>query len=85
MTRKSVVSGCFSFFRDCCKERLYETVGSFVGGSETEAYTLDFSLTSNYSILGDTGEPNENVQEAAVLTLGNSGANVSGILNTAIV
>lgn len=65
-------------------ELIYIGVLSFVGGSETEAYTLDFSLTSNYSILGDTGEPNENVQEAAVLTLGNSGANVSGILNTAI-
>lgn len=34
--------------------------------------------------MSDTGEPNENVQEAAALTLGNSGASVSGMLNTAI-
>ncbi len=65
-------------------ELIYIGVLSFVGGSETEPYTLDFSITTNYSILGDTGEPNENVQEAATLTLDNSGANVSGMLNTAI-
>lgn len=62
----------------------YIGVISLVGGSETEAFTLDFSIRTNYSSLSDSGEPNENVQEAAAMNLGESGANVSGMLNSAI-
>lgn len=63
---------------------IYIGVISLVGGSETEAFTLDFSVRTNYSSLSDSGEPNENVQEAAALNLGESGASVSGMLNSAI-
>lgn len=62
----------------------YIGVISLVGGSETEAFTLDFSIRTNYSSLSDSGEPNENVEEAAALNLGESGASVSGMLNSAI-
>lgn len=65
-------------------EVVYMGVVSILGGSETEAFTLDFSIRTNYSSLSDSGEPNENAQEAAVLNLGESGANVSGMLNSAI-
>lgn len=62
-------------------EMIYIGVLSFAGGSETEAFTLDFSVTTNFS---ENGEPNENVQEAAALTLGNAGASVSGTLNSPV-
>lgn len=65
-------------------ELVYIGVISLVGGSETEAFTLDFSVRTNYSSLSDSREPNENVQEAAALNLGESGANMSGMLNSAI-
>ncbi len=65
-------------------ELIYIGIFSLVGGSATEAYTLDFSITTNYSELSDPGEPDENVQEATTLNLGRTGASVSGILNSAI-
>lgn len=65
-------------------ELIYIGVFSLVGGSATEAYTLDFSITTNYSELSDPSEPDENVQEATTLNLGRAGASVSGILNSAI-
>lgn len=65
-------------------ELVYIGIFSLVGGSATEAYTLDFSITTNYSELSDPGEPDENVQEATTLNLGRTGASVSGILNSAI-
>lgn len=64
-------------------ELLYVGIFSLVGGSSTEAYTLDFSITTNYSELADHGEPNENAQEAAALDPGRSGVSVSGMLNSA--
>ena len=65
-------------------ELIYVGIFSLVGGSTAESYTLDFSITTNYASLSDVGEPNENVQEAATLSLGNAGANISGMLNSAI-
>lgn len=62
-------------------EMIYIGVLSIVGGSETEAFTLDFSVTTNFL---ENGEPNENVQEAAALSLGNAGATVSGTLNSPV-
>lgn len=62
-------------------ELIYIGVFSIIGGSETEAYTLDFSITTNFS---DNGEPNENAREAVTLTLGTTGTTVTGKLNTAI-
>jgi len=65
-------------------ELVYVGIFSLVGGSETESYTLDFSVTTNFSSLSDTGEPNENAQEATALTLGSAGTSVSGKLNSPI-
>lgn len=65
-------------------EVVYMGIFSLVGGSTTEAYTLDFSILTNYPELSDTGEPNENVQEAATLNLGSSGATVSGMINSPV-
>lgn len=64
-------------------ELLYVGIFSLVGGSSSEAYTLDFSITTNYSELADSGEPNENAQEAAALNPGRNGVSVSGKLNSA--
>lgn len=64
-------------------EQLYMGVFSLVGGSGTEAYTLDFSITTNYLELADGGEPNENVQEAIALDPGRQGVTVSGMINSA--
>ncbi len=65
-------------------ELVYIGIFSLVGGSATEAYTLDFSITTNYAELSDPGEPDENAQEAVALNLGSTGAKVSGIINSAI-
>lgn len=62
-------------------EMIYIGVLSMSGGSTTEAFTLDFSVTTEFS---ENGEPNENVQEAAALSLGNSGVTVSGKLNSPV-
>ncbi len=62
-------------------EMIYIGVLSISGGSETEAFTLDFSVTTNFS---ENGEPNENVPEAVALTLGNAGTTVSGTLNSPV-
>ena len=48
-------------------ELVYIGIFSLVGGSATEAYTLDFSITTNYAELSDPGEPDENAQEAVAL------------------
>lgn len=66
----------------CTSDRLvYIGVLALKGGSTTEAFTLDFSVTTNFS---ENGEPNENVLEAAGLNLGNSGATVSGSVNSPV-
>ncbi len=65
-------------------ELVYMGIFSLVGGSTTEAYTLDFSILTNYPELSDSGEPNENAQEAAALNLGSSGATVSGMINSPV-
>lgn len=65
-------------------ERIYIGVFACYGGSETEAYTLDFTITTNFLNISDGNEPNENAQEASVLNLGQSGASVSGMLISAI-
>lgn len=62
-------------------EQVYIGIFSILGGSDTEAYTLDFSITTNFS---DNSEPNENANEAIALTLGTSGASVSNKLNSPI-
>lgn len=64
-------------------EKVYIGVFSSLGGSDTEAYTLEFSIATNYS---ETNEPNENAKEAIDLALGKEGAiaSVSGVLNSAI-
>lgn len=64
-------------------ERVYIGIFSSFGGSDTETYTLEFSIATNYS---ENNEPNENAKEAIALTLGEDGANasVSGALNSAI-
>jgi len=54
---------------------------SVAGGSETDAYTLDYSITTNFS---GSNEPDENAKEATALTLEADGANVTGILNSPI-
>ena len=63
-------------------EKVYIGVFSSFGGSNTEEYTLEFSITTNYS---ENGEPNENAKEAASLTFVNGlRTTVSGALNSAI-
>ncbi|MBO5030264.1 MAG: hypothetical protein J6D08_00010 [Lachnospiraceae bacterium] len=62
-------------------ERVYIGVFSSAGGSETEAYTLDFSITTNFT---GSGEPNENAQEAAAMNIGTSNISVTGDLCSAI-
>lgn len=62
-------------------EKVYVCVYSVAGGSETEAYTLDYSITTNFV---DQDEPDENAKEATVLTLEAEGADVSGKLNSPI-
>lgn len=62
-------------------ELVYICVYSVGGGGETEAYTLDYSITTNFS---DSSEPDENVKEATTLNLGVSGANITGKLNSPI-
>ena len=37
-------------------ELVYMGIFSLVGGSTTEAYTLDFSILTNYPELSDSGE-----------------------------
>lgn len=64
-------------------ETIYIGVFSSLGGSDTEAYTLEFSIATNYS---EANEPNENAKEAVALALGKEGtkASISGALNSAI-
>lgn len=62
-------------------EKIYICVYSVGNGSTTEPYTLDYSLTTNFS---DSSEPNENAQESSQLNLTTSGVNVSGKINSPI-
>ena len=62
-------------------EEVYICVYSVGGGSQTEAYTLDYSVTTDFS---DSSEPDENAKEAKTLNIGGAGANVTGNLNSPI-
>lgn len=62
-------------------EKIYICVYSVGNGSTTEAYTLDYSLTTNFT---DNGEPNENAKESVQLDLNTSGITVSGKINSPI-
>lgn len=62
-------------------EQVYMGVFSVGGGSNTLAYTLDFSITTNFS---DDSEPNENAKEAYALNVNTSGTSVSRKLNSPI-
>ncbi len=62
-------------------EEVYICVYSVGGGSQTEAYTLDYSITTDFS---DSSEPDENAKEAKTLNIGGAGANVTGNLNSPI-
>lgn len=62
-------------------ELVYVCIYSVGGGSETESYTLDYSVTTNFS---DSSEPDENAKEAKTLNLGGSGAKITGKLNSPI-
>ena len=62
-------------------EKLYVCVYSVAGGSQTEAYTLDYSVTTNFY---DSSEPDENAKEATALQLGTAGVSVSRKLNSPI-
>lgn len=54
---------------------------SLSGGSTTAAFTLEFSITTNFS---DSNEPNEHALEAVALSYGVSGTTVSGRLNSPV-
>lgn len=60
-------------------ETVYVCVYSVGGGSNTESYTLDYTITTNFS---DPSEPNENAKEAIDLSMDEMGANVSAKLNS---
>ena len=60
-------------------ETVYVCVYSVGGGSKTESYTLDYTITTNFS---DSSEPNENAKEAIDLSMNEMGANVSAKLNS---
>ena len=60
-------------------ETVYVCVYSVGGGSNTESYTLDYTITTNFS---DSSEPNENAKEAIDLSMNEMGANVSAKLNS---
>lgn len=60
---------------------IYICVYSVSGGSTTEAYTLDYTITTNFS---GENEPSENAKEATSLTLGTDGAVVTAELNSPI-
>lgn len=62
-------------------EKVYVCVYSVGGGSTTEAYTLNYSITTNFT---DSDEPNENAKEANALDLGETGTKVTGKLNSPI-
>lgn len=62
-------------------ESVYVCVYSVSGGSTTEAYTLDYTITTNFS---GENEPSENAKEATSLTLGTDGAVVTAELNSPI-
>ena len=62
-------------------EKIYICVYSVGGGSDTETYTLDYTVTTNFS---ETNEPDENTKEAMELSLDASGANVSGMINSVL-
>ena len=59
---------------------LYLCVYSVNGGSSTDFYTLDFSISSNY----DTNESDENVNEAITASMGASGTTVTRTLSSPI-
>lgn len=54
---------------------------SLSGGSSTTPFTLEFSITTNFS---DINEPNEHAMEAVALSFGISGTTVSGRLNSPV-
>jgi hypothetical protein len=60
-------------------ETVYVCVYSVAGGSTTEAYTLDYSISSN---IDEISEPDENAKEATALTLETIGAKVPGKINS---
>ena len=60
-------------------ETVYVCVYSVGVGSNTESYTLDYTITTNFS---DSSEPNENAKEAIDLSMNEMGANVSAKLNS---
>jgi len=68
-------------YKAATDENVYIGVFSSLGGSATEEYTLEFSITTNFS---ESSEPNENAKEAAALNLGEFGTTVSGVVNSAI-
>lgn len=62
-------------------ERVYVCVYSVAGGSTTDPYTVDYSITTNFT---GANEPDENAKEATALTLAATGAKTTGMLNSPI-
>lgn len=68
-------------YKALADEVVYMVVVSGGGGSDTEAYTLDYTIITNFL---DNHEPNENAKEAKELAIGTNGVNVSHYLYSPI-
>lgn len=60
-------------------EKIYVCVYSVLGGNDTQEYTLDYTVTTNFF---DSTEPDENAKDAETLTMTKSGINMYRKLNS---